>query len=122
MTAVVLYHYHSLKETQSVEDRVATLLDLLSSEQFRTTILLTLGLDIQQIADLLETSDRTVCKSLRDCLVRAECQSVEDLAARLLFENEKELYDVRLKKEVAELQSAVMRMLENTVSASYEIC
>lgn len=100
-------------------NRVATLLDILSSQQFQTTILLTLGLDTQQIADLLETSDRTVSKSLSDCLVRAECRSLEDLAARLRFENKNELYDVRLKKELAELQSAVRRMFENTISANY---
>ena len=56
-------------------NRVATLLDILSSQQFQTVILLTLGLNNQQIADLLETSDRTVCGSLSDCLVRAKCRS-----------------------------------------------
>ena len=105
-----------------MESRVATLLDVLSSQQFQTTILLSLGLDTQQIADLLETSDRNVSSSLSDCLVRAECRSLEDLTARLLFENENELYDVRLKKEVAELRSAALRMLENTVSANHVIC
>ena len=102
--------------------RVATLLDILSSQQFQTVILLTLGLNNQQIADLLDTSDRTVCRSLSDCLVRAECRSLEDLAARLQFESETELYDLRLKKELAELQNAARRMLENIVSANYAMC
>ena len=102
--------------------RVATLLDILSSQQFQTVILLTLGLNNQQIADLLETSDRTVCRSLSDCLVRAECRSLQDLAARLLFESENELYDLRLEKELAELQSATRRMFENIVSGNYAIC
>jgi len=110
------------KERLPVDSRVATLLDVLSSRQFQTTILLTLGLDTQQIADLLETSDRNVSRSLSDCLVRAECRSLEDLTARLLFEHENELYDVRIKKEVAELRSAALRMLENTVSANHMIC
>ena len=103
-------------------NRVATLLDILSSQQFQTVILLTLGLNNQQIADLLETSDRTVCGSLSDCLVRAKCRSLEDLAARLLFESENHLYDLRLEKELAELQSAVRRMLENIVSVNYAMC
>jgi len=37
--------------------RYYTLLDILSSEQFRTVILLTAGLDILIIADLLETNE-----------------------------------------------------------------
>jgi len=114
--------YRCSEEKLPVGSRVATLLDILSSQQFQTIILHTLGLDTQQIADLLETSDRTVCRSLSDCLVRAECRSLEDLAARLHFENENELYDVRLKKELAELQSAARRMLESIVSANYAIC
>jgi hypothetical protein len=105
-----------------VGNRIATLLDILSSQQFQTVILLTLGLNNQQIADLLETSDRTVCRSLSDCLVRAKCRSLEDLAARLLFESENHLYDLRLERELAELQSAVRRMLENIVSVNYEMC
>lgn len=81
-----------------------------------------LGLNNQQIADLLETSDRAVCRSLSDCVVRAECQSLEDLAARLQFESENELYDLRLKKELEELQNAARRMLENIVSANHAMC
>jgi DNA-binding NarL/FixJ family response regulator len=102
--------------------RIATLLDILSSRQFQTAILLTLGLNTQQIADLQETSDQTVCRSLRDCLLRAKCRSLEDLSARLLFESENELYDVRLKKELAELQIAARRMLEGVVSEDCAIC
>ena len=57
--------------------RFSTLLDILSSEQFRTVILFTLGLDIRHIADLLETSERTVCNSLGQCLVQVGCRSVD---------------------------------------------
>lgn len=102
--------------------RVATLLDILSSQQFQTVVLLTLGLNNQQIADLLETSDRTVCRSLSDCLVRAKCRSLDEIAARMLFETENDLYDLRLEKELAELQTAVRRMLKNIVSVNYAIC
>ena len=102
--------------------RVATLLDILSSQQFQTLILLTLGLNNQQIADLLEISGRTVCRSLSDCLVRANCRSLEDLAVRLRFESENELYDLRLEKELAALQSAARRMLKDIGSANYAMC
>jgi len=105
-----------------VDNRLATLLDILSSQQFQTAILLALGLETRQIADLLETSDRTVCRAMNDCLVRAECRSVEDLAARLRFENQNELYDVRLDKELAELQHAARRMLERTVFPNSSTC
>jgi hypothetical protein len=40
--------------------RFSTLLDILRSEQFRTVILFTFGLDTCHIADLLETSEREV--------------------------------------------------------------
>jgi hypothetical protein len=38
----------------------STLLEILSSEQFQIVILLSVGLDTLQIADLLETNDWTV--------------------------------------------------------------
>ena len=98
--------------------RFSTLLDILSSQQFRTVILLTLGLDTRQIADLLETSERTVCSSLSQCFDQVGCRSVEGLAHRLLYECENDLYDGRLVKELAELQSAARRMLKNAASLS----
>jgi len=105
--------------------RALTLLDILSSQQFRTIILLTLGLDICQIADLLETSEQTVHNSLSDCFDRAGCRNAEGLAVRLLYECENDLYDDRLVNELAELQSAAKRMLEKVaptdrLSASVE--
>jgi hypothetical protein len=108
-----------------MEGRFATLLDILSSQQFRTVILLTLGLDTCQIAELLETSERSVCQSLSDCFDRAGCRSAEGLAVRLLYECENDLFDGRLEKELAGLQSAARRMLEriattDRLSASLE--
>lgn len=105
-----------------MEGRFFTLLDILSSQQFRTAILLTLGLDSEQIAHLLDTSEQTVRTSLSDCFDRTGCRTTQDLAARLLFESENRLYDARLDKELAELQNAAMRMLEDIVSANYAIC
>jgi len=95
--------------------RVSTLLDILSSEQFRTVILFTLGLDTCHIADLLETSERTAGNLLDQCFVQAGCRSVDGLTQRLLYEWENELYDERLDRELAKLQSAARRMLEKMV-------
>jgi len=92
--------------------RGSTLLDILSSQQFQTVILLALGLDTCQIADLLETSERTVYSSLSASFDRAGCRSAEGLAVRLLFEHKNNLYDERLDKVLAELQSAAKRMLK----------
>jgi hypothetical protein len=92
--------------------RFSTLLDILSSEQFRTVILFTLGLDTCHIADLLETSERTVCNFLDQSFIQLGCRSVDGLTQRLLHEWENELYDERLDRELAKLQSAARRMLE----------
>jgi hypothetical protein len=98
--------------------RYCTLLDILSSEQFRTVILRTLGLDTCHIADLLEASERDVCESLGQCLVLVGCRSVDDLAHKLLYEWDNELYDHRLQKELAKLQTAARRMLERIASTN----
>jgi hypothetical protein len=94
----------------------STLLDILSSEQFQIVILLSVGLDTLQIADLLETNDWTVCSALSESLDRTGCRSAEGLAVRLIFEFENNLYDERLEKELAELQNAAKRMLGNVAS------
>ena len=98
--------------------RLSTLLDIVSSEQFRTVILFTLGLDIRRIADLLETSERTVCNSLGQCLAQVGCRSVDGLTQRLLYEWENDLYDERLERELVKLQSSARRMLEKIASPS----
>jgi len=96
--------------------RYYTLLDILSSEQFRTVILLTAGLDTPVIADLLETSEGNVNNSLLQCLDQVGCRSVDGLAHKLLYEWDNDLYDHRLEKELAKLQTAARRMLERIAS------
>ena len=92
----------------------STLLDVLSSRQFRTAVLVTLGLDIRQIADLLETTEHAVCGYLRDSFHLAYCQNVKELAERMLYECENDLHDEdRLNQEIAQLQSAAMKMLQD---------
>ena len=95
----------------------STLLDILSSEQFQIVILLSVGLDTLQIADLLETNEWTVSSSLSDSLDRTGCRSAEGLTVRLIFEYENNLYDERLEKELEELQNTAQRMLRDVGSS-----
>lgn len=98
--------------------RFSTLLDILSSEQFRTVVLYTLGLDTCHIADLLETNEWTVCDSLGQCFAQVGCRTVDGLSQRLLHEWENDLYDERLTGELVKLQIAARRMLERIASPS----
>ena len=98
--------------------RYYTLLDILSSEQFRAVILLAVGLDTLVMADLLETSEWNVNNSLLQCLDRVGCRSVDGLAHKLLYEWDNDLYDHRLEKELAKLQTAARRMLERIASTN----
>lgn len=107
--------------------RSSTLLDILSFRQFQTVILLALGLDSCQVADLLETNERSVYSSLSDSFDRTGCRSVEVLRGRLAYEYENNLYDDRFAKALTELQSAAKRMLGKAAhtpepSASVENC
>jgi hypothetical protein len=97
---------------------VSTLLDILNSQQFRTVLLFAVGLDIRQIANLLETSEPVVCSSLSDCFRQVGCQSAEGLAIRLCYEFENGLYDERLEKELECLQDAAKQFLEKEESTS----
>ena len=92
--------------------RFTTLLDTLSSLQFRTVVLLSLGLDTWHIADLLATSEQTVWTCLFDSLRRSGCRDVHELRARVLHECDNDLYDeTMLKREMAPLQYAAQKIL-----------
>jgi len=99
-----------------MESSPSTLLDLLTSSQFRIVTLLTLGLYIAQIAELLETSEEHVYRSLDESLKRADCPDTTALALRLLSEVEQDLYGEQLRQELASLQKAAKRMLEKVQS------
>jgi|SRR5215471_2210562 len=90
-----------------------TLLDILNSQQFRTVLLFSLGLETCQIADLLETNEFTVWTSLRESMTRSGCRNSKELTLRMLHECKNNLYDEgRIKRELADLQSAAQRMLQ----------
>ena len=98
-------------------NRVSTLIDVLTREQFRTAILFTIGLEIYQIADLLETPAHDIRCLLDDGCHRSGCRNVQELALRMLYEFENDLVDeTRLKNELAELQTAAKRMLDAVAS------
>src|SRR5215472_5961415 len=101
-----------------MECEFSTLLDIFNSQQFRTVLLFAAGLDMCQIADLLDTSERMVRRSLEDCFHRVGCRSKEGLAARLRYEFENGLYDERLEKQLGYLQDAAKRFLEKEESTS----
>jgi len=94
-------------------------MDVLTREQFRTAILLTIGLELKQIADLLETTKDHICAQLNDACHRAGSGNVQELALRMVYEFENELFqETRLKMELAELQLAAKRMLDNIASVA----
>jgi DNA-binding CsgD family transcriptional regulator len=96
--------------------RLSTLLETLNSLQFRTVVLLSLGLEIPQIADLSDTSEETVLTCLTDSLRRTGCRDVEELCARALEECNNDLYDeIALKREMAPLQRAAQKMLARSL-------
>ena len=98
--------------------RVSTLLDLLNSQQFQIVILLTLGLDTSEIADLLDTNEPSVCHMVCDSMDSVGCRSPEWLTARLMYECENRLYDEKLRKELAALQDAARKMLERIATTN----
>ena len=101
-----------------MECEFSTMLDILNSRQFRTVLLFAAGLDMCQMAELLDTSERMVRRSLEDCFRRLGCRSKEGLAARLRYEFENGLYDERFEKQLRSLQDAAKRFLEKEKSTS----
>jgi hypothetical protein len=92
-------------------------------EQFRTAILLTIGLEVHQIADLLETTKDQVCRLLDHACRRAECRNVQELDLRLLYESENDLFEeTMLKMELMELQLAARGMLDSISSMAARPC
>lgn len=92
-------------------NKLSTLMDILTPQQFRIVILLGLGLDDEQIATFLEISQHDYARYLLELYGRLGCFSRNDLAARLLFELDQELYDrVQLKKQLAGVTARAKQM------------
>src|SRR5215469_1716871 len=95
--------------------RLTTLQDALSSIQFRTVVLVSLGLETWQIADLLGTSEPAVVTSLNDSLRLTGCRDAEEISVRAFHECHNDLYDeTRLQREMGSVQDAAKKILERS--------
>jgi DNA-binding CsgD family transcriptional regulator len=98
--------------------RLTTLQDALSPLQFRAVVLLSLGLETWQIADMLDTNEHTVHTCLTDSLRRTGCRDARELSVRALHECDNDLYDqMRFKQEMASLQHAAQKILGRSGTA-----
>ena len=98
--------------------RLTTLQDALSPLQFRTVVLLSLGLETWQKADMLDITEPAVLTCLTDSLRRTGCRDARELSVRAHEECGNDLYDqTRFKQEMAPLQIAAQRILERSGAA-----
>ena len=104
-------------------NRFSSLMDVLTRRQFRTAILSAIGIEISQIADALETPEHDIRGLLADGCRRAACRNVQELALKMIYESEHDLFEeTRLKMELAALQLAAKRMLEHIASMAATDC
>ena len=95
--------------------RWTTLQDALSPLQFRTVVLVSLGLETWQIAALLGTNEHTVVTSLNDSLRLTGCRDAEEISVRAFHECHNDLYDeTRLQREMGSVQDAAKKILERS--------
>ena len=66
--------------------RWTTLQETLSSVQFRTVVLVSLGLETWQIAELMGTNEHTVVTSLNDSLRLTGCRDAQEISVRAFHE------------------------------------
>lgn len=124
MPAIALYQrnellsvlaYSGFWEDLSMACRWITLQDALNPLQFRTVVLVSLGLETWQIADLLGTNEHTVVKSLNDSLRLTGCRDAQEISERAFHESDNGLYDEsRLQREMGSLQDAAKGILERS--------
>lgn len=95
--------------------RLITLQDALSPTQFRTVVLVSLGLETWQIAELLGTNEHTVVTTLNDSLRLTGCRDAQEISMRAFHESHNDLYDeTRLHREMGSLQDAAKGILERS--------
>ena len=69
------------------------LMNLLTRQQFRTAILVTIGLKNGEIAEFLGITEHVVKNMVRDIFDRAGCWNRVELALRFVGESESRMYD-----------------------------
>ena len=91
----------------------ASLMSVLTPQQFRATILVTIGLKNGEIAEFLGTTEHVVKNIiLRAIFDRAGCWNRVELALRFVCESESSVYDqVRLRNEIADLETRAAQLL-----------
>ena len=95
--------------------RWTTLQEALNPMQFRTVVLVSLGLETWQIADLLGTNEHTVVRTLNDSLRLTGCRDAKEISERAFQESHNNLYDEsRLQRDMGFLQDAAKRILDHS--------
>lgn len=91
---------------------VNNLMSVLSPQQFRTAILVTIGLKNGEIAEFIGTTEHVVKNTLRAIYDRAGCWNRVELALRFVCESENGMYDQnKIKKEIVELETRAAQIL-----------
>lgn len=110
-----LFAYSDVWEELSMACRWTTLQDALSPLQFRIVVLVSLGLETWQIAELLGTNAHTVVTSLNDSLRLTGCRDAQEISVRAFHESHHNLYDEsRLQRDMGFLQDAAKRILDHS--------
>jgi len=92
----------------------ASLMSVLTPQQFRATILVTIGLKNAEIAEFLGTTELVVKNIVRAIFDRAGCWNRVELALRFVCESESRVYDqVKLRNEIAELETRAAQVLHS---------
>jgi DNA-binding CsgD family transcriptional regulator len=92
----------------------ASLMSVLTPQQFRATILVTIGRKNGEIAEFLGTTEHVVKNILRAIFDRAGCWNRVELALRFVCESESSVYDqVRLRNEIADLETRAAQILHS---------
>jgi DNA-binding CsgD family transcriptional regulator len=90
------------------------LMSLLTPKQFRTAILITIGLTNAEIAEFLGTTEHVVKNILRAIYDRVGCWNRVELALRFVCESESSKYDQnKIRSEVAELETRASQILHS---------
>ena len=98
----------------AIKDPTPNLMNLLTRQQFRTAILVTIGLKNGEIAEFLGTTDHVVKNILKDIFDRSGCWNRVELAVRFVCESESSMYDqTKIRNEVAELETRAAQILHS---------
>jgi DNA-binding CsgD family transcriptional regulator len=91
-----------------------SLMSVLTPQQFRATILVTIGLKNCEIAEFLGITDHVVKNILRAIFDRSGCWNRVELALRFVCESENSVYEqVRLRNEIADLEMRAAQILHS---------